>query len=62
MEAPSAEGQEAWVGVSDLAVIHHVTSGKSLPLSGPQCPFCQAGATITTSHDVEVNKENEYIL
>lgn len=35
MEAASAEGQEAWVGVSDLAVIHHVTSGKSLPLSGP---------------------------
>lgn len=39
MEAPSAEGQEAWVGVSDLAVIHHVTSGESLPLSGPQFPY-----------------------
>lgn len=38
VEAPSAEGQEAWVGISDLAVIHHVTSGKSLLLSGPQFP------------------------
>lgn len=39
VEGPSAEGQEAWVEVSDLAVTHHVTSGESLPLSGPQFPY-----------------------
>lgn len=57
-----AEGQEAWVGVSVLALIHHVTSDKSLPSPGLSFFICQAWAIITTSHVVEVNKENEYIL
>lgn len=61
-EAARGEGQEAWVGVSIRALIHHVTPGKALPPSGLSSLSCQAGAIITTSQVVEVNKENEHKL
>ena len=62
VETPWAEGQETWVGVSVLALIHCVTLDKALALSGPQFPQWSGRGNNATSRVAEVKKENEYIV